>query len=598
MTRRSWAVVGFLVSSWVALGAGLQAQSGTLVRVRATTQINGTTQYTFDGTASGVGNNYHVDFEVRDSSNVVIATSQVFVTDGSTTWSHSFIGMAGGATGRAVGHDDIGILSQIFFDEERSVEYLSTSNPSPGLVEKIFYDNDIDSWWKVNNPSGPSDWFNVDFDSTAASCTVLGIHLDVWDMVGGGETLPALGLYPESTAFANTPNITSPIVANSVVVAGTDGFGDLVQYNLPAIHLGSTDVHVAGEWRQGDSAVWLGADSNGTLFNRSFASSNGYAGGASPVPLNWAVGLATDGGNSGLNRLRVNGALAATVPVGSKFALTFWGCATGKQTQLRAFGIPVLPVVFTTTGSIFLPGPRPETWELQFTGACALNFGIGIPFFCYYVNCPSGIGQSNTATLTVNDPQNVCAGCYGVQDDGVHEGFFWKIQNPSGASDWFNVNQGTASASTGAGQAGTMMTSMDIGVSEFCGVAGSFATVGEFLPNFGLDASGGTPDLNTGVSIANAPVAASQTHDGTYPATNYNLPDVAINTTSIYHAAVRWAGGDTCIWIASDTDGVDGGAQGCGNALPNNLSLLSTNSYTTAATAVNIANWALKINWN
>lgn len=468
---------------------------------------------------------------------------------------------------------------------------------SKGVIQKEFDDGQIDSWWKVNNPGGPSDWFNVDFDSTAASCNALGVILDVWDTIGAGDQFPNLGLYPESTAFANVPDIGAPIADGVANITAGDGFGDLVQYDVPCIHLGSTDVHVAGQWRAGDSAVWLGADSNGVVFNRSFASSNAYAGGASPVPWNWIARIATDGGNAGNNVLRVNGATAATVGVGELFALTFWGCATAQSTQLRVFNIIILPAAFTKTGGLFV-GPKPETWEIQFIASCALNIGIGLPFFCYYLDCPSGVGQSNTATLTVNDPAGVCEGCYGLQDDGVHEGFFWKIQNPSGASDWFNVNQGTASASTGAGMGGTSMTSMDIGVSEFCGVAGSFATVGEFRANLGLDPTGGTPNLANGVSINNAPVAAGQTHDAGYPATNYNLPDLAINTTDIYHAAVRWAGGDTCIWIASDTDGTDGGAQSCGQALPNNFSLLSTVSYTTAATAVNIANWALKINWN
>jgi hypothetical protein len=315
------------------------------------------------------------------------------------------------------------------------------------------------------------------------------------------------------------------------------------------------------------------------------------------VPFNWAVGISTDGGNSGQNVLRVNGATAAAVRVGEIFALTFWGCAPGQITQLRVFGILVLPAVFTTTGGLFV-GPKPETWEILFIASCELAIGIGLPFQAYYLDCPFGVGQTNVASLTVVDPLGVCQGCYGLQDDGVHEGFFWKTQNPSGPSDWFNVNLGTASASTGAGMGGTHMTSLDVGVSETCGLPGSFAVVGEFRANLFLDPSGGTPNLGDGLALFNVSVAAGQDHGGQYPAVNYNLPDLAINTTDIYHAAVRWAGGDTCVWIASDTDGTDGGAQSCGQALPNNFSLLSTNSYTTAATAAQVANWALKINWN
>lgn len=465
------------------------------------------------------------------------------------------------------------------------------------LVQKKFDDGEIDSWWKVNNPAGPSDWFNVDFDNTCQSSTALGICMDVWDANGGGELYPKMGLYPDSTAFAGFPDIGAPFTEFSATIASTDGFNDLVQYDLPCIHLGSTDINVAAMNNAGDSASWIGADSNGTIFNRSFATSNNYATAGGPAPFNWTLGLLTDGGAAGTNALRINGGTNAVVNVGETFSICFWGCKTGQTTQLRAFNIPLLPVVFTTTGGI-LAGPKPETWCLDFTASCALVLGIGIPFQAFYANCPSGVGISNTATLQVVDPNMICAGCYGIQDDGVHEGFFWKIQNPSGASDWFNVNQGTASASTGAGMGGTMMTSVDIGVSEQCGVPGSFVTVGEFRANLGLDITGGTPDLGNGVSVSNAAIPAGHAHSGQYPGFVFDVPDLAINTTDIYHAAVRWAGGDTCVWIASDTDGTDGGAQSCGQPLPNNFSLLSTNFYTTAASAATIANWAMKINWN
>ncbi len=65
--------------------------------------------------------------------------------------------------------------------------------PKPSHVQKVLGDGSPDSWWKVNNPSGPSDWFNVDFDSLAASCTVLGISLDLWDVEGGADVSGVVG---------------------------------------------------------------------------------------------------------------------------------------------------------------------------------------------------------------------------------------------------------------------------------------------------------------------------------------------------------------------------------------------------------------------
>jgi hypothetical protein len=140
------------------------------------------------------------------------------------------------------------------------------------------------------------------------------------------------------------------------------------------------------------------------------------------------------------------------------------------------------------------------------------------------------------------------------------------------------------------------IVSVEMGVSEACGVATSWARVGEHRANLTLDPTGATPDTGTGAWISSAAVAASQTHDSTYPATVYDIADIPLNTTDIYHAAVGWQSGDTCVWIASDTDGTDVNT-GCGQPLPNTFSGLAQDGYTNAANPATTANWAIKVNW-
>jgi hypothetical protein len=499
----------------------------------------------------------------------------------------------------------IGLLSMV------SVAHAQVVNPQPedpGTDCKAYY-GAIGGWFKVNNPSIAGDWFNVDYDTTAASCTVTGICIEIWDTLAVPEIMPALGVYPESTAFPNTPDTTSAIAAVGAAVASTDGFGDLVYYPLPCVHLGSTDVHVAGNWNSGDSTSWVGADTAGPINNRSFATSTGYAAGAGGIGLNWVAGLQVVPAGGTKGTLLVNGSTSATVSVYSTMCLTVWLAQPGLSFILYfcPSGIPflqLLPVAFTVTNSPFFPAACDNGWQVCIAAECGFVTG-GIPIeFCviYQDPCnPKANGKpslqlSPPAGVTVTDAGNACNGCYGVRDDGSHEGFFWKITNPSGSSDWFNVNFGTASASTAAGAGGTSITSVEMGYSDNCGVANSWVSVGEHPANFTLDPTGATPDLNAGSAVAPAATVAGQTHTGVYPGSVYDIPDIAINTTDIYHAAVGWNSGDTCLWIASDSDGTDPNS-GCGSPFPNSFSGLTQDGYTNAASAATVANWAIKINW-
>ncbi len=478
--------------------------------------------------------------------------------------------------------------------------------PPPSLECQFFGSGSSDSWWKLGNPSGQSDWFNVDFDDTAEGDQVLGICVDVWSRLQSEEVM-TLGIYPESTVFPHAPDLASPVAEVRATVSADDLFADLVSYSLPCLHLGSTDLHVALQPRPGDSATWLGGDSQGPAFNRSFASSTAYNTGASAQSLNWTLGMLTRPSVATKNSLLVNGQVSSSVIVESTACLAFWGTHAGQKSLLYfcSGGVPVLPLLLLQTGSPFFPGPKPETWEICIPTVCPFT-QVPLTFCAIYQDyCdlkPSGkpkLKLGNTATLVVNDVLGFCQGCFGMRDDGDHDGMLWKLSNPGGPSDWFTVDLGTASTNTGAGTGSAVVTSVEIELANFC-----FPRYDRFLASVGVhpadvtqDPGGSTPDLSQGSAVTNVHVPQT-TWDGLYPGMQFALPDLPINpggTRSI--VAARWHSYDTCIWIASDTDGTDV-TNGCGSPLPNGFSASNRDDFATNATPASVANWAIKVNWN
>ena len=456
----------------------------------------------------------------------------------------------------------------------------------------------IESWWTTNNPAGPSDWFNTDMDNLAASCTVAGICLDVWDRGGAGGFYPRMGIYPESGAFPNTPDLSAPVVEISANISSTDGFSDLVVYSVPCFHLGSGDFHVAVNERSGDSNIWIGTDTDEANLGRSFNTSTAYAAGAGAGPGNWSLGVVSMPASAAQGNLYVNGVTGgnAAINVGDNMEIMYVGAAAGENFALFfcPAGVPfllLLSVALTQTNSPFFPGPCPNTWSVAIEAGCGF-VGPAIEFCAIYLDAGTGkpaVGP--VAGVVVSDPNGACTGCYGRQDDGQHDGFFWKITNPSGPSDWFAVNHGTASATSAAGMGGTSMTSVEMGISENCGVAGSFPVVGVMPESVALP---GFPDSSSLGLTTTGVIPANTTHNAVYPGTLFDNPDQAIDTTTVYFSGGAWSSGDTCVWFASDTDGTD---DPCGNALPNTLSSLSQNGFSTSGSGTTNWNWAMKINW-
>ncbi len=476
---------------------------------------------------------------------------------------------------------------------------------------KIFDDGSgADIFFKLNNPAGSSDWFSVDFDDTCESASVLGICVDVWSTLSVDET-QTIGIYPESGTFPNTPDIANPIVERNARVSASDGFQDLVHYAIPCLHLGSTDVHVALQQRPGDSATWMLADTFSPAFNRSFASTTGYNTGAIPAGLNWQIGLTVRPANATKNSFLVNGSPSVTLNVGATWCMVFWGTQTSQRSLLFfcVGGAPLvnlgIPIPFTTTGNAFFPGPKPETYEICSNTACGFLVGPVTLCLIYQDFCdlkPNNkpkLKVSSTITINTVDPSSSCVGCYGVKDDGDHEGFVWKVTNPSGPSDWFVVNLGTAESTTGAGSGNVCVTSVEVSLTELCGVDGELAHVGHHPLASGVDPNVTvTPHLLAGDSLQNVLVPANVTSDTCYPGEIFVLPNgVPLSAGGApYVATVGWVSGDTCLWIASDTDGTDT-KSGCGNALPNNSSATSNDDFATNAAPSSVVNWAIKVNW-
>ncbi len=485
--------------------------------------------------------------------------------------------------------------------------------PFPLSLERKIFDDGTgsDSWWKLNNPAGSSDWFNVDFDTECQSSAVLGICTEVWNALGVDETM-TLGVYPESGVFPNTPDIANPIQEVNALVESSDGFADLVSYALPCFHLGSTDIHVAMQQRSGESATWIGADTMGPAFNRSFVSTTAYNTGALVAGLNWQLGLTIRPVNATKNSFLVNGSPSVTLNVGATWCMVFWGTQI-SQRSLMFFcigGAPLvnlgIPIPFTTTGNAFFPGPKSETFEICSNTGCGFLVGPVTLCLIYQDFCdlkPNNkpkLKVSNSITVTTVDPVLACSlSCYGIKDDGDHDGFVWKVTNPSGPSDWFVVNLGTAQSNTAAGAGSASVTSVDVSLTEICGVDGELAHVGYHPLASGVDPNVSvTPNLASGEALQNILVPANVTSDSCYPGQRYVLPDaVPINPGGLpYIAAVRWVSGDTCIWIASDTDGTDV-KSGCGSLLPNNCSAASADDFATNAVPSTTVNWAIRVYW-
>ena len=456
--------------------------------------------------------------------------------------------------------------------------------------------------WKVSNPSGPSEWFNVDFDGMLASRTLVAVA-PAFDESNAnkGPTWAKVGIYPDNltvSSLGHTPAIGSPIAevsSGNVILNNNCAFNPFI---IPSLTLGATNTHIAFQHTPGDSSMWLCSDTSSTPAGRSYFSASGYASPGASFTLNWLLraGAVPVGATAGT--FLINATTAATVDHLAQVALSFYGSAPGQPTAM--FTAPPLPVGKVLTVPTF-GSPVPNAWTICGAVLCNAPVGFPITFNVFWLDTtttkPNGnfpILKSNTSSMTVNANPAGCGFCFGQADDGAFDGFVFRVANPSGSNDWFNVRQGTPSAASGV----NTLTSVEIATWDFCGTGGtgSWAEVGIYPANLVISSGGGLPDVGNPLATvggASAPVAAGVTDWG-YPSSTYDTADLAANQTTIYHTAISWNQGDSCIWQASDSTAT--GPDPCG-VLPNSSSFSSPDGYTATAGFASSINWMQKLDW-
>lgn len=490
--------------------------------------------------------------------------------------------------------------------------------PFPEAAEQIGYDDGgADNSWKINAPTLAGDAFSVDFDALANGRTLLGISVATNETGSGGSI--SMAMTPSNFAVDGsgaTPDPANPFasVNNPTGLPGVAGgfCPEAVAYAAPNVTLG-TDVHAVLTMPAGDSVTWLCSDGT-AVAGKSYFTTNSYATTAIPFTVNWMIRAVVSPDLGGANGLfTINGSTAATVDTDGSIALACWttaaniaNAAAHGQTALYLQGITAPPfIAFLAIPGAALPfglgGLASNVGVIGGDVNCLAPAGTTLSWLAFFSDWtpplkPNGkphIGATNTATVTFTDSGGCNPTlCFGQEDDGVLDGTIWKVQNPAGSQDWFNVKLGNSPGGTA--------TSIEAQSWDFCGIGPCWQSVALMSTDLGTDATGGTPLDGAPLSSvggASACMVAGSANWG-YPATLYDIPDVAMTSGSALHIGTEWGSGDSCTWIASDTDGVDDDASGDCASIPGTTSYFTLDGYATPAVPFSGANWNMKLNWN
>ena len=456
-----------------------------------------------------------------------------------------------------------------------------------------------ESGWKVNAPTTSGDGFSVDFNADCAGKTILGVCVETFE-TGVVASNGYVGIYPDNLgvdATGATPDLGSPLaeLLHPTGLNGAAGCGSPVTYDTADVALGSSGVHASYSQAAGDSVLWLCADTNSPVAGRSYFTTNNYATPAIPFSVNWVIGL---GYKRKAGTFLVNGSdTKVTIVEGGTLSLDLSGDSDGSP-WLGCYVIKIGPLTF---GPFYLP----FIWNSSFgpTPPITVPCGSGAaPFtLCWTAfwgdsddKKKNGKAKIKTTCNTVavcvlDDPTDcgtICA-CFGLSDDTVLDATIWKVQNPAGSLDFFNVRY--------VCHTGSMITGVEAASWDFCGSSQSWATVGVYAGDNPVDPSGNTPGtlLTSAATTTIAPFAS----DWTYPATFYDVTDIPVSSTTVYHGAVQWNPGDTCVWIGSDTDGTDDASPPDCGKIPGSTSFFTLDGYATPAILFTSANWMIKIDW-
>lgn len=126
------------------------------------------------------------------------------------------------------------------------------------------------SYWAVQAPAGPSDFFNVNHGSPKAGVVSMltGISIPALDTCGTGSSWGGVGIYPDNGATPGDPVLASPFgTATSLTVApgaADTAYPGQVYPIAPFAASTTTTYHAVVGWAPGETCIWVGADTSGS----------------------------------------------------------------------------------------------------------------------------------------------------------------------------------------------------------------------------------------------------------------------------------------------------------------------------------------------
>jgi len=490
-----------------------------------------------------------------------------------------------------------------------------------------------DTSFKINNPSAAGEGFNVDFNTdVGAGTTIYGMAIQTFVSAGPAPQFGYVALCGDNLAVdstGRTPDIGSPLsILNNPTGAVNTGFcTGFTTYDLPDVVTGSTGLHAAFNFPTNDTGTWICTDvftNSGAAHTgrrHSFFTTNAYAT-AATAPLtnmNWIARVATAPPTSNGGVFLINGSAAASSRVGENIALQFWSADSAAPTlylQCLDVGtlIPLPGIVLTTGFANFAPISIQALGQLTAMAPC-VAVGQTVAFRAFFLDNldlnPNGKKKIKlTSASTVNFvTSGACAPnlCFGIKDDGVMDSGIIKISNPAGSKDVVSTHLGHVQNNGGLYGNPTIsnLTAVEETTWDFCGGA-CWQEVGIYPSNTVVDPTGNSPDMASPIASVSGSSACPGLgmNGGTwgFPASVYDTPDVAVNSSTDYHTAETFVNADSCLWLGVDSDGFDDNAgNNCFDekaTAVGTFTFFSQNAYATPGSNWLGYNLMQRIDWN
>jgi hypothetical protein len=511
-----------------------------------------------------------------------------------------------------------------------------------GQSQMLYFDDGVyELGWRISFFAAVGDAYAVDFDDMCGNMTVTGVAMATMQTSfnGGTSGIRYIALCPDNlgvSSLGRTPDLSAPLAirnSTSGAITGTPGPSagfcpGQVGYDTPDLLVGTTGgLHAVTNFLTGDSASFMCSDTNQPPAGHSTFSVNGYS--TPAIVESWDYSLRAIGAVNpapGSAYLTVNNATAGVVlSQTAQITVTLWStCATQPTAYLQGVFVPTFIPIPSTV--LFTGYENGSSISDQFQGTISAPLsdpssgpcvpaGSQFDIAAFYLdNCTlkkngkPKLRITNSVDVTVTADFQACnpCVCWGQLDDGHQDFTIWKVQNPAGTQDYFNINQGSfVDPNTGSG-CGTTVTSIQVASWDFCGTGPSWGSIGIYAADTGLDPSGNTPALGSPAALTATLSMAPGAADSSYPATTYDInPDVTTTTSSVLtsastlHTAVKWATGDTCSWMGGDSDGTDDASSSTGacSVIPNSTAFFTVNGFSSPSIAYPFSNWMQKVDW-